>query len=90
MTVIRIDTGDVQRVGGKFVGMSGELNTLVGQAKTMMNNLQGQFTGQRAQAIFSEWEGMQPSLRNAVSTLEKAGGLLNKASEDFTQVDSRR
>jgi WXG100 family type VII secretion target len=90
MTVIRIDTGEVRSAGGKFVGMSGELESLISQAKTMMNNLQAQFSGQRAQVIFSEWEGMQPGLRNAVSTLEKAGGLLNKAATDFTEVDSRR
>jgi uncharacterized protein YukE len=56
----------------------------------MMNNLQGQFTGQRAQSIFSEWESMQGNLRSAVGTLEQAGNLLKRAAGDFSRVDMGR
>jgi WXG100 family type VII secretion target len=88
--VIRIDPTQVEGTGGRFITKSGELDGLVREAQRMMNELQGSFTGQRAQNIFSEWEGMQGSLRSAVGTLEEAGKLLKRAATDFSQVDRSR
>jgi WXG100 family type VII secretion target len=87
MSVIRIDPAQVEGTGSQFITKGGELEALVSQAKGMMNNLQGQFTGQRAQKIFSEWESMQGNLRSAVGTLEQAGNLLKRAASDFSRVD---
>jgi WXG100 family type VII secretion target len=87
MTVIRIDTAQVESTGSQFISKRGELEALVSQAKSMMTTLQGQFTGTRAQRIFSEWEGMQPSLQSAIQTMEQAGTLLKRAATDFGQAD---
>lgn len=88
MTVIRIDTGQIQDAGASFERQSGEVQQLIGQAQTLMNSLEGQFTGQRAQRIFSEWQEMQPRLRTAHESLLQASNLMKRAAQDFTQVDS--
>lgn len=88
MTVIRIDTGDVEAKGSQFLAKRGDLESLVSQAKSLMSSLEGQFTGQRASAIFSEWGGMQPNLQAAIDTLQQAGDLLKRASVDFTTADT--
>jgi WXG100 family type VII secretion target len=90
MTVIRIDPGEVTATGTQFHSKRGELEGMIQQARGLMNSLRGQFTGQRANTIFGEWEGMQPRLTAAVETLQMAGDLLRRASEDFAAVDSRR
>jgi WXG100 family type VII secretion target len=90
MAVIRIDTAEVQSTGGNFKTKSGELEGLVQQARSLMDSLRGQFMGQRATSIFSEWDGMQQSLTSAVQTLDHAGTLLTKASSEFSAVDSTK
>ena len=90
MTVIRIDPGEVTASGTQFHSKRGELEALIQQSRGVMNNLRGQFTGQRANTIFGEWEGMQPRLTAAVETLQLAGDLLRRAAEDFAAVDTRR
>jgi len=90
MAVIRIDPAQVTSTGNQFTAKSTELSSLVQQARGLMNSLQGQFTGQRASMIFSEWEQMQPSLQNAIQTLSMAGDLLKRASIDFQSADSAR
>ena len=87
MTVIRIDPGEVQSTGGQFINMQSEVESLVSRARTMMNNLEGQFTGARAGKIFSQWRDMQGSLTSAINTLQEAGNLLNRAAQDFSEVD---
>jgi len=69
MTVIRIDPGEVTSTGTQFHSKRGELEGMIQQARSLMNSLRGQFTGQRANTIFGEWEGMQPRLTAAVETL---------------------
>lgn len=90
MSVIRIDTGQVQSTGQQFHSKSGELSGLHQQAKSLMASLQGQFMGQRASAVFADWEAMQPSLLNAVETLQISGDLLKRAATEFSAVDSSR
>lgn len=87
MTTIRIDTAQVESTGGQFATKRGELESLTSQARSMMNALQGQFTGVRANRIFAEWEGMQPNLQAAIETLQAASDLLKRASADFSMVD---
>jgi hypothetical protein len=53
----------------------------------MMSNLEGQFTGARAGKIFGQWRDMQGSLTSAINTLQEAGNLLNRAAQDFSEVD---
>lgn len=88
MPQIRIDTEQVASTGQQFNAKRGELESLVNQSRALMNNLQGQFTGRRATAIFGEWDGMQASLTNAMQTLQSASDLLRRASTEFGQVDS--
>ncbi|RME57024.1 hypothetical protein D6779_09550 [Candidatus Parcubacteria bacterium] len=87
MTRITIDTAQVTQVGVQFQAKSNELAALHQQAKSLMNSLQGQFMGNRANRIFGDWESMQPSLLNAIETLEIAGNLLKKAAADFAATD---
>lgn len=88
MAVIRIDPSQVESTGNQFNSKSDELNALVQQANSLMTSLQGAFTGQRATAIFGEWNGMQPGLKNAVETLRQASILLKRAASDFRAADS--
>ncbi len=89
MTVIRLDPAEVQDTGGKFVKMQGEVQGLVTQARGMMSNLQSQFTGMRADKIFRDWDSMQRGLDAAIQSLEDAGTLLNRAGQEFYDVDMR-
>jgi WXG100 family type VII secretion target len=88
MPVIKIDPAQVEQTGNQFISKQGELEGLVSQARSLMNALQGQFTGQRAQRIFSEWDGMQPNLTNAIDVMGQAGNLLKRASADFSAADA--
>lgn len=90
MAEIRINTEQVETTGNQFNSKSGELNALVSQANSLMNSLEGSFTGQRATAIFGEWRGMQPSLKQAVETLVQASTLLKRAAVDFRTADSTK
>jgi WXG100 family type VII secretion target len=89
MSEIRINTGDVTRIGGDFGKMSDEVDSLVSRAKGMMGNLQPQFTGGRSKRIFDQWDQMAPSLQSAIETLRSAGALLSSASKDFSDADMR-
>jgi WXG100 family type VII secretion target len=88
MTEIRVNVGDVRAKGQEFQRKRGELEALVSSAKALMSALQGTFTGIRAQRIFTEWEGMQPGLTNAITTLETAGQFLTRAAVDFEAADT--
>ena len=85
---IRIDPGQVSGVGSQFMCRQSDLEALVTQARSLMSSLEGQFTGQRAQRIYQEWDGMQPSLNAAIQSLGQAGQLLQRASTAFSETDS--
>ena len=90
MAEIRINPDQVESTGSQFNSKSEELNALVQQANSLMSSLEGAFTGQRATAIFGEWRGMQPGLKNAVETLRQASTLLKRAASDFRAADSAK
>lgn len=90
MAEIRINPDQVDSTGNQFSSKRGELEALVAQAQGLMNSLQGVFTGTRATAIFNEWNGMQPNLKNAITTLQSASDLLKRAATDFRAADSSR
>jgi WXG100 family type VII secretion target len=85
---IRIDTSQVAGVGSQFMGRQSDLEALVTQARSLMNSLEGQFTGNRAQRIFAQWQEMQPSLNAAIQSLGAAGQLLQRAATAFGETDS--
>ncbi len=87
MSVIRLSPSEVDSVGQQFMAKSQEVDALVKQAQSMMNNLQAEFTGQRATRINSEWQGMQQGLINAIQALQTTGNWLKKAAMDFQGVD---
>lgn len=87
---IVINPDQVDDTGNQFSTKRGELETLNQQANSLMNNLQGVFRGQRATAIFNDWNAMQPSLKEAVATLEQASTLLKRAAADFRAADSAK
>ena len=89
MSIIQIDPTEVQGTGGQFIAMQGEVESLVSRARSIMNTLEGQFTGIRPGKIFGEWRDMQGSLTSAMETLGRAGTLLNRAAEDFSEADRR-
>ncbi len=86
MTVIRIPP-EVETTGSQFLSKSAELEALVRQAVSMMNTLQPQFQGQRANKIYAEWQQMQTPLQTAVQTLQTTGNFLKKAFTEFTAID---
>lgn len=88
MTQISINTDEVVSAASRFDKERGDLEALLGNARALMNNLQGQFKGQRAQKIFGTWQDIQPSLNGAVQALEAAGKLLKQAAADFSQADT--
>jgi WXG100 family type VII secretion target len=88
MSVIRIEPAQVESSGSQFLSKRAELEALVNKARSLMNNLQATFTGQRATKIFGEWEQMQKPLQTAMQTLETTGNWLKKAAADFQGVDS--
>jgi len=88
MTLIQINTEEVSRTGTDFNRLRGEVESVVTNAKNMMSSLEGQFKGQRAGKIFSQWHEMEPSLQSAVQALEAAGALLIRAADDFGTVDA--
>lgn len=90
MAEIRINPDQVESTGAQFGAKRGELEALVSQAQSLMNALQGAFTGQRATAIFNEWSSMQPSLKSAIQTLQSASELLKRAANDFRAADSAK
>jgi WXG100 family type VII secretion target len=88
MTQISINTDEVTSAASRFDKERGDLETLLGNTRTLMNNLQGQFKGQRAQKVFGTWQDIQPNLNGAVQALDAAGKLLKQAASDFSQADS--
>lgn len=88
MPQIMIDPDQVDSTGGQFSTKRGELESLLSNARSLMTNLQGAFKGQRATAIFNEWNGMQTNLNNAVTALQQASDLLKRAATDFRAADS--
>jgi len=90
MAEIRINPDQVESTGNQFNAKRGELEALNSQAINLMNSLQGVFTGTRANAIFAEWNNMQPNLKNAIQTLQSASELLKRAANDFRGVDNTK
>jgi WXG100 family type VII secretion target len=90
MVEIRVNPDQVDNTGKQFATKRGELEALISQANSLMNSLQGAFTGSRASAIFAEWNSMQANLKNSVQTLQQASDLLKRAATDFRSADSAR
>jgi WXG100 family type VII secretion target len=90
MAQILVDPDQVDSTSAQFNTKRGELDTLINNARTMMNNLQASFKGQRSNAIMGEWQGMQSNLNNAVASLQQASDLLKRAAADFRSADAGR
>lgn len=90
MAEIRINPDQVDSTSQQFKTKQGELESLISAAQTLMNNLQGAWTGQRANATFGEWQGLQPNLKAASQSLQQASELLKRAATDFRAADSAR
>jgi WXG100 family type VII secretion target len=90
MAEIRINPEQVDSAGTQFSTKRAELESLIQQANSLINNLRSSFTGGRASAIYSEWDGMQNNLKTAVTTLDQAGTLLKRAAADFRTADSSK
>jgi WXG100 family type VII secretion target len=85
---ILVNTEQVRMTGGEFLKKKAELEELLARARSQMDALQSEFKGMRATKIHQEWTDMIPGLQQAITNLEQAGNLLNRAATDFTQVDS--
>ena len=90
MTQIVVEPQQLADVGNQFQSKRGELETLIQQAKTYVNNLQGAWKGNRATTFFSNYASMEPNLKAAMETLQRTSELLKTASADFAQVDNIR
>jgi WXG100 family type VII secretion target len=87
MAQISINTAEVEAAASRFNKERGDLEALLQNSRSLMNSLQGQFQGQRAQKIFGAWQDMQPNLNGAIIALETAGKLLKDAATAFSQAD---
>jgi len=88
MAQIIINPEEVDGVSSQFGTKRGEMESVVNQAKSMMNNLQGQWKGQRANKTFGEWSSLQPNLQAAIQTLQHASDVLKAAASDFRAADN--
>lgn len=87
MTVIRIDTAEVNRISSDFTKKAGEIDALIKQARAAMNNLRGGFTGNRAKQAFGQWDSMQNGLDQANLNLQEAAKTLSNAAKAFSSAD---
>ena len=90
MAEIKINVDDITSKGNQFASKSEEVQALINSAKQLMQALEGTFTGQRANAIQSEWANYQSNLTQSVSTLQQTGDLLKRAAADFSAADSSK
>ncbi len=90
MPQILVDPDQVDSTGTQFSTKRSDLESLINNAKTMMNNLQSSFKGTRATAIMNDWNGMQPNLTNAMTALQQASDLLKRAAADFRAADQAK
>ena len=88
MAQIRIEPANVESMGQQMVAKAAEVEDLIRRAQVLVNDLQADFTGQRAARAFQEWQAMQRPLISAVQSLSTAGQFLRKVASDFHSVDS--
>jgi WXG100 family type VII secretion target len=88
MTHIQIDPQVVRETGNTIKRKREELQTVVENAKKVMDALRDGFKGKRSQAIFSEWEQIHPALYKSFENLQQAGQLLETAANQFEEVDN--
>jgi WXG100 family type VII secretion target len=88
MAIIRIDTTQIAVASNSYHSKRNELDALISETRSMINFLQGQFTGIRANRMFEEWEGLQPRLIETIEILQISGDLLARIAADFSAADS--
>jgi WXG100 family type VII secretion target len=88
MPQIRVDPEEVKRVSRDVKSKKDTMEDAITRAKTMMTQLQPNFTGKRSKRIFEEWEGIQGKLKDAIMTFTQASDLLERAGIDFETTDN--
>jgi WXG100 family type VII secretion target len=86
--MIKVEPGEVRRVGSDVTKKKSETEALIDAANKMMVSLRDQFQGKRSQAIYTEWEQIHPRLLKALPDLERTGQLLKSAADAFEEVDN--
>lgn len=85
---IIITPSEVKAVSAKFTGAKSDMDLIVTNSKTTMNNLRPTFKGHTADRIFEEWDAYQKPLKDALDTLEQCSKILKEAAEKFENVDN--
>jgi WXG100 family type VII secretion target len=88
MPTIRVDPEEVRRVSKDIKAKKDTMEDAINRAKSVMTNLQPNFTGKRSKAVFDEWERIQPKLKDAIQTIMQASDLLERAGVDFEATDN--
>jgi WXG100 family type VII secretion target len=90
MSQIIFDPDQADGVSSQFNTKRGELDALIQNARTLMNNFQAASKGQRVNTIMGEWNGMKVSLDNAIAAIQQTSDLLRRAANDFRGADSAK
>lgn len=90
MATIQITPENVTRAGKDIQAKKQEIIDIISRARTLMTSLRGEFKGNLADQIFANWDGLQGEINKSFDTLDRAGQIMTKASDAFTQVDNTR
>jgi WXG100 family type VII secretion target len=88
MPQIKVDPEEVKRVSRDVKSKKDTMEEAINRAKSMMTQLQPNFTGKRSKKIFDEWESIQVRLKDAILTFTQASDLLDRAGIDFEATDN--
>jgi|WetSurMetagenome_2_1015567.scaffolds.fasta_scaffold102494_3 WXG100 family type VII secretion target len=88
MPQIKVDPEEVKRVSRDVKSKKDTMEEAINRAKSMMTQLQPNFTGKRSKKIFDEWESIQVRLKDAILTFTQASDLLDRAGIDFETTDN--
>jgi WXG100 family type VII secretion target len=88
--MIKIDPGEVRSTGQQVLKKKQEMEDLIALIKRVMDDLQQNFTGKRSQAIYQEWQELHPKLNTSFQTLDQVKDLLQRAADQFEEVDMAR
>ena len=90
MPKILVDPEQLDSISFQLKIKYDELNILIMNSRSLMNDLKASFKGQRANAIMSEWDDIQINLSKVVDSLGQASDIMKRASQDFRNADSAK
>jgi len=87
MSTILVKPEEVEQTSSQFAAKHSDLEQLIQQARNQVSALHAAFQGNRANKFYGDWDSMQPSLDQALASLQQASELLKSAATAFRQAD---